>query len=333
MTFLLAAALVLLAVSAVVSALLLNRLNRINYVAEPAPEAREPAGETAPTEAEAGELSGEDGLVDITGLEPREELTVPEGDVAEDDRVLNILLLGTDQPFSRTDPGRADAIMILSLDFRDASARLASLERGMGIPILSGRYKGQSDWLTHLYHYGGAELVMESVRSCFKVDLERYAQVDFAAFQGVIDALGGVDVELTDKEAWKLGLPAGPNHLDGQKALSFARLRSVDSDWVRVTRQRRVIQSCVNGLRDADLRTLYRVTDTVLPMISTNFTRKELLALLPRLLQFRGAELEQMTIPAPGTYGGITVMGGRGAYAPDFEKNARLLHEFLYRDK
>ena len=40
-----------------------------------------------------------------------------------------------------------------------------------------------------------------------------------------------------------------------------------------------------------------------------------------------------MTVPAPGTYGGITVMGGRGAYAPDFEKNARLLHEFLYRDK
>lgn len=316
------------------AALVKSKLDKIRYVPAAVPEAvaaELPAEDPAEEDPAEEPFQGEDPLADITGLEQVEELTPPEGEVVREEDVLNILLLGTDMPFARTDPGRADAIMLLSLDFRDASARLVSLERGMGIPILSGKYRGKSDWLTHLYHYGGAELMLESIRSCFKVDVDRYAQVDFAAFQGVIDALGGVEIELSDKEAWALGLPRGRNLLNGEKALSFARLRSVDSDWVRVTRQRRVIQSCVNGLREADLRTLYNMADEVLPMISTNFTRMELAMLLPRLLRFRGVELEQMTIPAKGTYGGTVVMGGRNAYAPDFEKNARLLHEFLYK--
>jgi LCP family protein required for cell wall assembly len=318
---------VILASAAAGAVFLKSKLDKIRYVPAPAPAEEEPA--------EEGEdpFAGEDPLVDISGLEQVEELTVPDGEVSSEEDVLNILLLGTDFPFDSSDPGRADAIMILSLDMRDSSARLVSLERGMGMPILSGKYKGQRDWLTHLYHYGGADMMIESIRYCFKVDLERYAQVDFAAFQGVIDVLGGIDMELSDAEAWKLGLPVGLNHLNGAQALSFARLRSIDSDWVRVTRQRRVIQACADGLKDADLLTLNALADAVLPMITTNFTQREMLSLLTKLPAFRGVQLQQMTIPAKGTYGGMTVMGGRGSFAPDFEKNAQILHQFLYNEK
>ena len=327
-TALLVFAVLLMGCAAGAAALVYSKLNKIRYAPKPTPPV-----ETAEEPAEGDPFADAEALVDISGLEPVEELVMPEGEIEPEEGVLNVLLLGTDIPFDRSDPGRADAIMILSLDMRDHSARLVSLERGMGMPILSGKYEGQRDWLTHLYHYGGADMMMESIRACFKVDLERYAQVDFAAFQGVIDALGGVDMELTDPEAWKLGLPVGWNHLDGAHALAFARLRSVDSDWVRVTRQRRVIQACVDGLKDADLMTINRLADAVLPMITTNFTQKEILSLLPNLPAFRGVQMEQMTLPAKGTYGGMTVMGGRGSFAPDFEKNAQILHEFLYKEK
>ena len=309
-----------------------KKLDLIHYTR---PAAEEPAAASEVAEAydpetEPDPFSGEDELPETAGLEQIEANPIPEGEISADENVLNILLLGTDYPYNSSDQGRADSIMILSLDFRDCSARLVSLERGMGVPILSGKYAGQWDWLTHLHHYGGPEMMMETVRYCFKLDLTRYARVDFTGFTNVIDALGGVDIELSQAEAWKLGLPAGWNHLDGEKALSFARLRSIDSDWVRVTRQRRVIQACVNGLRDADLRTLDRLADAVLPLITTNLTQGEILSLRTKLPAFRGVQMEQMTIPAPGTYGGMTVMGGRGSFAPDFEENTRILHEFIY---
>ena len=276
--------------------------------------------------------------LDLTGLEETEDVAVADGEIYKDKNVLNILLLGTDRPYGPEDPGRADSIMILSLDFKNSAASLVSVERGMGAPILSGPYEGQWDWITHLYHYGGANMVMDSVSWCFKLDVSRYAQVDFDAFTAVVDALGGVDIELTESEAYAMKtlmkldqeLHAGVNHLDGRSALAYARTRKIDSDWVRVTRQRNVIQALLHKLRDADLATLNQAADAVLPYVETNFTQLELLSLLTRCSGFLGADLRQMTVPAEGTYGGMTVMGGRGAFAPDFERNTRILREFLY---
>lgn len=290
-------------------------------------------GRTVPDQTTEADWPEEDPAADISGLPMVEANPVPAGETAKNDKVLNVLLLGTDFPYNSNDPGRADAIMILTLDFRDNSARLTSLERGMGMPILSGKYAGQWDWYTHLYHYGGADMMLESLRYCFKVDVEKFAQVDFEAFKGVVNALGGIDIELTDAEAARLKLKTGWNHLDGAAALSYARLRSIDSDWVRITRQRRVIQACVDRIRDSDLATLNKLADAVLPMISTNFTTTELLSLMTKAPKFMGVKFRQMTIPVQGSYGGMMVMGGRGAFAADFEENGRILKEFIYENK
>lgn len=305
-----------------------SKLDKIRYAddtASPSPGAAEPVP-AGPEE------------IDVSGLEHVEQNPIPEGEVTSQEDVMNILLLGTDYRFNASDRGRADAVLILSLDFRDNSARLVSLERGMGMPILSGNLAGNWDWLTHLCSYGGPELVLESVRECFKLDVERYVTVDVMAFAQVVDALGGVDVELTDREAWALNsqedaagyLSAGVNHLSGYDALRFARLRRIDSDWVRIQRQRRVLQACADQVRNADLKTLNDLADAILPLVGTNFTQTEILALLTRAPDFLGVQFEQMTIPAEGTYGGMSVMGGRGAFAADFAENTRILQEFLY---
>ena len=115
---LLAAVLLLFAAGVGMGLLIKSKLDKIHYI--PPAEAGESAAQTVVEVGEEEPAFDEDELVDISGLEQRQSLLIPEGDAEGDEDVLNILLLGTDEPFNRTDPGRADAIMILSLNFRDS---------------------------------------------------------------------------------------------------------------------------------------------------------------------------------------------------------------------
>ena len=129
--------------------------------------------------------------------------------------------------------------MILSIGKKDGSMKLIILERGMGVPILEGRYEGQYDWLTHTFRYGGADFMMREVRECFKVDAERYIRVNFATFQKGIESVGGIDITLTAAEAKYINehlgrkYYAGQNHLYGAAALRYARCRKYDELYCR----------------------------------------------------------------------------------------------------
>lgn len=115
----------------------------------------------------------------------------------------------------------------------------------MGVSI-PGR---NDDWLTHTFRYGGANLTMQTIRETFCVDVNRYVRVNFNTFEQIIDTIGGVDLTLSAEEANALqyststSLKAGVNHLYGSDALLYCRLRAIDSDWVRVQRQRNTIQA------------------------------------------------------------------------------------------
>lgn len=112
----------------------------------------------------------------ISGLEKHEAISA-DGDINRNADYINILLIGTDERTEYfSDNARGDSCMILTLGKTDGSVKLASLERGMGVPILEGQYKGQYDWLTHTFRYGGADLMMREVRECFKVDVDRYVK-------------------------------------------------------------------------------------------------------------------------------------------------------------
>lgn len=137
----------------------------------------------------------------IADLEEKDAIDAT-GEIYKDKRFLNILLIGTDEHTENfSENARGDSCMIMSIGKKDGSSKLASLERGMGVPILEGKYKGQYDWLTHTFRYGGADLMMREVRECFKVDIERYIRVNFATFKKGIDSVGGIDITLTAAEA------------------------------------------------------------------------------------------------------------------------------------
>lgn len=284
---------------------------------------------------EIREEEEEEFSVDLSGLEAWEPTELPRGEIASDEDVLNVLILGTDERTVEFSSARADSIILLSLNLKDHTARLVSLERGMGVPILEGEYEGEYDWLTHCFRYGGASLMLKEVQTCFNVDVSHYVRLNFTSVKTIVDLLGGIDVELTYAEADYLSggsysLTAGMNHLNGETALAYARLRAIDSDWSRVKRQRTVIQACMDNIKDADMKTLNSLCDAILPYVQTNFTKLEILHLMTQLPNFLGVQFEQMTIPVEGTYGGMTGLQGRGLFAVDFETNSQILREFLY---
>lgn len=271
------------------------------------------------------------------------EVILSDAEMMSDEDVFNILLLGTDERTSKfSTNARADSIMILSMNKRDKTMKLVSLQRGMGVPVLEGQYEGQYDWITHMFRYGGADLMLKTVREMFNVDVEYYVRVNFNTFEQLIDSVGGVDVTLDAEEATHLNatrktltmvypeVSEGMNHLDGANALRYSRLRAIDSDWQRVQRQRNVIQAVVSSAGDMSLLELNSMLDEVLPLVQTNLTTTDILGLFGYAPAVLGKDFEQMTIPAKGTYGSMKGMGGRNLYAVDFQTNSEILHEFLY---
>jgi LCP family protein required for cell wall assembly len=260
-------------------------------------------------------------------------IELPSGDIYKNEDVLNILLLGTDERSKEfRNDARSDSMMVMSLNLKNKTAKLVSFERGMGVPI-EGR---NIDWLTHTFHYGGANLVMKTIRDCFKLDLDKYIRVNFHTFEQLVDSVGGVEITLTEKEVSGLNdmgvqnIKAGVNQLNGSQALCYCRLRHIDSDWYRIQRQRTTIQAVINKTKNLSVFELNDLLNDVLPLVQTNLTKGEITSLITKAFNFRGVQLEQKTIPEKNTYTGAEGVDGRSFFKVDFEKNAEILRKFFY---
>ena len=320
--------------------------------------------------SEMGEIGAEeDQDLDGTGLTHTEaDMAVPEGSPFADEDVLNILLVGTDErteavndadAFTHlnqldgtedttefSDDARADSMILVSMDIKDQIIRLVSIERGTGVPILLDGYEDQYDWITHTFRYGGPKLTMKTVEECFNIEVDHFVRVNFNSFVQIVNAVGGVDIDITEMEAkalnWEVPsnsmlivnhVDPGLNHFDGYTALQYARLRKIDNDWKRVERQRTVIKAVLDQVKNASVMELDNLLNTLLPLIQTNFTKTEIAALLVQLPGFLGCDVQQMSLPLQGTYGVRTGMDNRLMYDPDWVVNIKALQDFLYNDK
>lgn len=216
--------------------------------------------------------------------------------------IINILLIGTDERLDGYDDlGRGDVTMLCSLDKSRGTVKLVSFERSTAVP-----WPGHGDvMLTNSYAYGGAELTKSCVENCFHVDIAGYIHIDFDGFKDVVDAMGGVDIELTRAEAEALTedtynsvwFSEGTNHLDGDGALRYCRLRRIDDNWARVARQRNTVQAILSKAKTLGLAEISKLAEVVLPMVDTDLSKRELASLLISAPKFIGATAEQMTIP------------------------------------
>ncbi len=254
----------------------------------------------------------------------------PKEEPIEKSGVINVLFLGTDFQVTDGDRGRADSNMLCSLNLKNGEIRLVSFERGIGVPV-PGR---GSDLLTHAYHWGGPALSQSIISQMFAVKVDGYAQVDFGSFAGIIDVLGGVDVELTELEAKALNgaiatnvwaweeMHEGWNHLCGHDALEYCRLRSIDSDWNRQRRQRTVLEQIQKSCSSLSPLKLVKLANVVLPLIHTNLSRKDVVTIVRNLPKLARGDVSQLQVPDHnGSQGYIRCI-------PDYE--SKKIANFLY---
>ena len=277
-----------------------------------------------------------------------------EGDIFSDSDVYNLLLIGTDDRTTKfSDNARGDSCISMSINRRTKKIHLISFERAMGVPILGGDYEGQYDWLTHTFRYGGPYLMTQEIRENFRVDVDKFIRINIRSLIELVDCAGGVDLMLTREEADNINHPEGTysagyirgmhvedtvqqdlhpglNHLNGSTAMVYARLRSIDSDWHRVQRQRRVIMATLDNLRKLDITQLDSMLNNMLPLVQTNLTEQDCTNLILLAPEFLSADVDDMTIPLANTYGMMTGLEGRRMFAVDFRTNAHVIRSVIY---
>ena len=277
-------------------------------------------------------------IIDMGDLTLQDAPSYSSGELFKNKDVMNILLVGTDE---RTEgfvqSSRGDVNILVSINKAEKTVKLVSFSRGIAIKMLDGPYVGKYEWLTNAHRWAGHEAVAQALSEAFKIELDRYVRINFTTVEKVVDAVGGIEMDLTAAEVKKMsedrlkwGLKEGTNHLTGEMALRYARLRKVDDDWGRMSRQRRCIMAVIDKLQGASFSTLNDLCDMVMPMIQTNLTKMEIAELILYSPKFITSEFDQMTIPIENSYGGMTVMSGAGGWALDYEKNNKVLHEFLF---
>ena len=300
------------------------------------PDAMEATGGIQETEA-AVETEPEE-IMEMGDLTMQDAPAYSSGDLFKDKNVMNILLIGTDERTEGfVESSRGDVNILVSINKAENTVKLVSFSRGIAIKMLDGPYAGKYEWLTNAHRWAGHAAVTQAMSEAFKIELDRYVRINFTTVEKVVDAIGGIDMELTAPEVkvmsedrMKWGLKEGMNHLTGEMALRYARLRKADDDWGRMTRQRRCIMAVIDKLQGASFSTLNDLCDMVMPMIQTNLTKMEIAELILYSPKFITSEFDQMTIPLEKSYGGMTVMSGAGGWALDYEKNNKALHEFLF---
>jgi LCP family protein required for cell wall assembly len=172
--------------------------------------------------------------------------------------------------------------------------------------------------LNAAYAAGGMGLLDKTLQHNFGIRVDGNIEVDFTQFSRIIDLLGGVELELRQDEANLINgecgssLRAGLQTLNGNEALSYARIRKLDadSDLSRSNRQRKVLTSLVAKFKDSDMNTMLKLLDQVLPMVTTDMKQAEIIGLatevFPMLMKL---EMVSQRIPADGAYRFATISG------------------------
>ena len=255
----------------------------------------------------------------------------------------NILLLGTDNR-DDIDGGysRTDSMIILSVNTETAEAKLTSLMRDTWVHI-DGHGNAK---LNAACVYGGPQLTMQTINENFDTNLQDYVLINITGLADVIDILGGVEIDITEEErkAINKGLfdlssrsgmekveASGENILlNGNQAVAFARIRMIDSDYKRTERQREVLLKLAGKLKDdVSVLTLASLVTSLMPYVETNLDLADLVSLGTVGLKMDLDSIDQLRLPADGTFESGT-FSGVWCIKPNFEKNAALLQEFIY---
>ena len=259
--------------------------------------------------------------------------------------VTNVLLIGTDSRNSE-ERGRSDTMIIASINSKTDEISLISLMRDCYVEIPGYGWNK----LNASYTFGGADLLMDTIEHNFGIAVEDYVAVNFVSVANIVDAVGGIDIDISDAEAGEINNilrnevnaimgdntlddllnGGGKIHLNGKQALSYARIRYIgNADFERTERQRKVIELIMEKVKSFNPSVLQNVASSVLPGVETNMSTAELYALSLRAPFIVDYERQQLRVPAEGTYYG-QMMDCGDSLIVDFNANYRLICDNVY---
>lgn len=245
-----------------------------------------------------------------------------------DDRIYNILLVGVDygDQGSTVYLPRSDSMILLSINSITNTINMVSISRAAYVAI-----PGHGNRRLNVAHaYGGAKLLVETIEQNYKIRIDKYVTVDFSGFQQIIDTLGGVTVDLTAEEASIIigNEREGSYTLSGEKALAYSRLRSIDSDRMRTGRQRTVLNAIADKLRQSSVSTMIDLMDAVLPLVTTNFSKTELISQATKATKYLSMNMKEDIIPhVPHK---LSLRDGAEVLILNWEEEDKYIHDLLY---
>ena len=254
-----------------------------------------------------------------------------------DTGIFNVALFGIDTRDEDSFSGRSDTIIIVSIDRANNTVKLSSILRDSYVAIEG--HKNQK--ITHAYMYGGAELAIKTINQNFGMNITDSVTVNFAKVAEAIDVLGGVDLEITERERVEVNnigddedpdFPyieeSGMVHLNGKQAVVYARIRYIDSDVARSERQRKVLDALIVKARQISPTRYAEVLRTMLSLCETSLSFSEIMSYAPMITQ--DLNIQSIVIPGDednaigGNYDGAWV------WRYDLAASTERLHMFIY---
>lgn len=235
--------------------------------------------------------------------------------------IYHLLLLGIDSPTEKI-AGRSDTMVLACFNARTGRLKLISFLRDTYVAIPGHGHNK----LNAAYSYGGADLLIQTLGASFGVRVDGYVAVNYTLMAALVDAIGGIQLEVTAAERRKLngileyynylrdadrkeGLLAedGLQTLNGLQTMSYSRIRKLDSDFVRVQRQQKVLLAIYQKLRSLDMLTLSRVITAYIGQVDTNVTLAQGASLAASVLAYDDLDIQTLRVPVDKAFNRTTL--------------------------
>lgn len=284
-------------------------------------------------------------VIEAVEQELQENLEDEASPIMFSDDVYNILLIGNDSRDMNT-LGRSDSMIIVSINRKTKEIVMTSIMRDSYVAI-PGYWNSR---INAAYAFGGPELLINTIETNFKIDIDRYVAVNFFSFMDAVDAVGGVEITVSDaevnimnkyigdisrligdsSESDKLA-SGGTYNLNGKQALAYSRVRYVgNADYERTERQRRVLETMFNKVKNSSLSELNDLLNAVLPETLTDISESEMLGLLVDFpTKYNKYDVKQCRVPCDGTIQNL-VIGGAQVLGIDLNANIAYMRSNIY---
>lgn len=261
--------------------------------------------------------------------------------------ITNILLVGTDGEYIEK-WNRSDSMMVVTIDSKNKDIRISSIARDTYVDI-----PGYStEKLTHAYAYEGIDLLKEVFKVNFNLNIDKYIAVNFVSFMDIMDELGGVEVNVEEKDIKEINkyidacygyyknkdekdkeyiTKSGVQRLNGYQALAFSRIRYTDSAFARDNRHREVAESVYKEFAQKGVETYKKCADIILNNTKTNISPIEMMNLAYTVLKINDKDIDQFQFPLEEYRNGHIISKQKGWVLEwDKEPNLEAWHKFIF---